>query len=167
MAAKRYRLAQRRKSIGLTQEDLAEKLGVDPTTVRRWESGETETGPQPWVRPKLARCLQVSVEQLEELLHELGADGLSGDSSEVSGDTSGTDLDSAVDSSVNWREVEHLPSGLHDGSAEDATAGAEAQRQEALLATAYPEAQAHAEELRANTGSSPSPNGNGLALPTG
>lgn len=70
MAAKRHRLALRRKSIGLTQEGLAEKLGVDPTTVRRWESGETEGGPQPWARPKLAHHLQVSVDQLEELLAE-------------------------------------------------------------------------------------------------
>lgn len=38
--------------------------------VRRWESGETETGPQPWLWPKLARCLQVSVDELEELLSE-------------------------------------------------------------------------------------------------
>lgn len=70
MAAKRHRLAQRRKSIGFTQEKLAEKLGVDPTTVRRWESGETEGGPQPWLRPKLAHYLQVSAEQLDELLAE-------------------------------------------------------------------------------------------------
>ena len=68
MAAKRYHLAQRRKTVGFTQEGLAERLGVDPKTVRRWESGETEDGPQPWLRPKLAHCLQVSVEQLEELL---------------------------------------------------------------------------------------------------
>ncbi|MGH8543853.1 MAG: helix-turn-helix transcriptional regulator [Gammaproteobacteria bacterium] len=70
MAAKRHRLAQRRKTVGFTQEGLAERLGVDSTTVRRWESGETESGPQPWLRPKLARWLQVSVEQLEELLNE-------------------------------------------------------------------------------------------------
>ena len=69
MAAKRHRLAQRRKTVGFTQEGLAQRLGLDPTTVRRWESGETEGGPQPWVRPKLARCLQVSAEQLEELLN--------------------------------------------------------------------------------------------------
>jgi transcriptional regulator with XRE-family HTH domain len=68
MAAKRYRLAQRRKTVGFTQETLAEQLGVDSTTVRRWESGEAS--PQPWIRPKLARYLQVSVEQLEELLAE-------------------------------------------------------------------------------------------------
>ena len=68
MAAKRHRLARRRKAVGFTQEGLAERLGVDPTTVRRWESGETEGGPQPWLWPKLARCLQVSVDELEELL---------------------------------------------------------------------------------------------------
>lgn len=70
MATKRHRLAQRRKTVGFTQEMLAEQLSVDSTTVRRWETGETETGPQPWIRPKLARCLQVSLEQLEELLSE-------------------------------------------------------------------------------------------------
>ncbi len=70
MAAKRHRLARRRKAVGFTQERLAEHLGIDPTTVRRWESGETEGGPQPWSWPKLARCLQVSVDELEELLSE-------------------------------------------------------------------------------------------------
>ena len=74
MAAKRHRLAQRRKTVGFSQEGLAERLGVDPTTVRRWESGETEGGPQPWVRPKLARCLQVSAEQLEDLLSDKAND---------------------------------------------------------------------------------------------
>ncbi len=47
MAARRHRLAQRRKTVGFTQEGFAEQLGVDATTVRRWETGETETGPQP------------------------------------------------------------------------------------------------------------------------
>jgi DNA-binding XRE family transcriptional regulator len=70
MAAKRHHLAQRRKALGFTQEQLAARLSVDPTTVRRWESGETEGGPQPWLRPKLARSLQVSAKQLDELLSE-------------------------------------------------------------------------------------------------
>ncbi|MCA1705354.1 MAG: helix-turn-helix domain-containing protein, partial [Actinobacteria bacterium] len=70
MAAKRHRLARRRKAVGFTQEGLAEQLGVDSTTVRRWESGETAGGPQPWVRRKLAHHLQVSAEQLDELLND-------------------------------------------------------------------------------------------------
>lgn len=68
MTTKRRRFTKRRKSQGFSQESLAERLGVDPKTVRRWESGETEDGPQPWLRPKLAQCLQVSSKQLEELL---------------------------------------------------------------------------------------------------
>jgi transcriptional regulator with XRE-family HTH domain len=68
MAAKRQRLAARRKAVGFSQEQLAERVGVERSTVVRWESGETETGPQPWIRPKLARALQISVEQLDGLL---------------------------------------------------------------------------------------------------
>ncbi|MGH8603167.1 MAG: helix-turn-helix transcriptional regulator, partial [Gammaproteobacteria bacterium] len=104
MAAKRYRLAQRRKTVGFTQETLAEQLGVDSTTVRRWESGETETGPQPWLRPKLARCLQVSVEQLEELLHETIADGLSGDLQGAGSATGGADP--AIDGLIDPQRIE-------------------------------------------------------------
>jgi len=62
----RVRLASRRKSLGLTQEDLAALLRVEPSTVRRWERGETK--PLPWMRPRLAKELRVSVDQLAELL---------------------------------------------------------------------------------------------------
>jgi transcriptional regulator with XRE-family HTH domain len=68
MASRRKRLAQRRKAVGFTQERLAERLGVDRSTVVRWEAGETE--PQPWLRPKLAHVLHVSIERLDELLAE-------------------------------------------------------------------------------------------------
>src|SRR5436309_14792211 len=68
MAVKRHRLATRRRALGFTQESLAERLGVHPTTVRRWESGGIGSGPQPWVRRRLAEHLQVSAEELEELL---------------------------------------------------------------------------------------------------
>jgi tetratricopeptide (TPR) repeat protein/DNA-binding XRE family transcriptional regulator len=66
MAAKRQRLAQRRKAAGLSQEALAALLDVDRSTVVRWESGETN--PVPWVRPKLAQALRISADQLDGLL---------------------------------------------------------------------------------------------------
>jgi tetratricopeptide (TPR) repeat protein/transcriptional regulator with XRE-family HTH domain len=65
-AAKRWHLAQRRKAVGLTQEQLAERLSVERTTVVRWERGETQ--PQPWLRPRLAAALGVSADRIEELL---------------------------------------------------------------------------------------------------
>jgi tetratricopeptide (TPR) repeat protein/transcriptional regulator with XRE-family HTH domain len=65
-AAGRQRLVQRRKALGLTQEDLAELLGVEQTTVRRWERGTTE--PKPLLRPRLARALKVSLDVLDALL---------------------------------------------------------------------------------------------------
>jgi tetratricopeptide (TPR) repeat protein/transcriptional regulator with XRE-family HTH domain len=65
-AAKRRYMAQRRKTLGLTQEQLAEQLGVDRSTVVRWERGETE--PLPWIRPQLAKVLRVSADRLQDLL---------------------------------------------------------------------------------------------------
>jgi tetratricopeptide (TPR) repeat protein/transcriptional regulator with XRE-family HTH domain len=64
--AKRERLAQRRKALGLTQEDLAGLLGVQRSTVVRWERGGA--APLPWIRPKLARALRVPASRLAELL---------------------------------------------------------------------------------------------------
>ncbi len=60
------RLARARKAVSLTQEDLAHLVGVDRSTVGRWEAGETD--PQPWVRRKLARHLGVTAQQLDEML---------------------------------------------------------------------------------------------------
>ncbi len=65
---RRQRLAQRRKAVGLSQERLAERVGVDRSTVVRWERGDT--GPQPWHRPRLAQALAVSVDDLAELLND-------------------------------------------------------------------------------------------------
>jgi tetratricopeptide (TPR) repeat protein/transcriptional regulator with XRE-family HTH domain len=64
--AARRRLAERRKALGLTQEALADAMGVERTTVVRWERGES--APLPLIRPKLARALRVSADRLEELL---------------------------------------------------------------------------------------------------
>jgi tetratricopeptide (TPR) repeat protein/transcriptional regulator with XRE-family HTH domain len=63
---RRQRLVQRRKTLGLTQEELAELMGVGRSTVVRWERGESE--PLPWIRPRLARALKVSPNLLENLL---------------------------------------------------------------------------------------------------
>jgi transcriptional regulator with XRE-family HTH domain len=68
IARKRTRFVARRKALGYSQEQLAEHVRVERSTVARWESGET--APQPWFRPKLARVLQLSLEQLDELLAE-------------------------------------------------------------------------------------------------
>ena len=73
VAARRDRLAQRRKALGLTQEDLAGLLNVERSTVYRWERGECE--PLPWIWPKLARALKVPVGRLDALL---AADGRAG-----------------------------------------------------------------------------------------
>jgi transcriptional regulator with XRE-family HTH domain len=69
-AARRQRLAQRRKALGLTQEALAELLAVERSTVARWERGQSD--PLPWMRPKLARALKVSADRLETLLEAVG-----------------------------------------------------------------------------------------------
>jgi DNA-binding XRE family transcriptional regulator len=74
MAVKRCGLAERRKAVGSTQEQLAEVLDVERSTVVRWEAGETT--PQPWNRPKLAEALAVSVDELDVMLAEGQAEGV-------------------------------------------------------------------------------------------
>ncbi len=68
MTVKRRALAERRRVVGYTQEQLAEVLDVERSTVVRWEAGETT--PQPWSRPKLAEALAVSVDELDTMLAE-------------------------------------------------------------------------------------------------
>lgn len=59
-------LAKRRRTLGYSQEKLAQLLGVDRTTVGRWESGRTD--PQPPQRRGLAIALEVSLQELDALL---------------------------------------------------------------------------------------------------
>ncbi|MGV9805118.1 helix-turn-helix transcriptional regulator [Micromonospora chersina] len=66
MALKRHRLCQRRKALGFSQERLAELLGVERSTVVRWENAETD--PQPWHRARIASALGVTLEQLDDML---------------------------------------------------------------------------------------------------
>ena len=64
----RRAFAERGEIAGHSQETLARTVGVQPTTVGRWERGET--CPRPWCRPKLADALSVSVEELDVMLAE-------------------------------------------------------------------------------------------------
>jgi DNA-binding XRE family transcriptional regulator len=64
--AKRVGLIQARKAAGYTQESFAEALGVDRSTVVRWEVGDHE--PLPYLWPKIARLLSVSRDELKEFL---------------------------------------------------------------------------------------------------
>jgi transcriptional regulator with XRE-family HTH domain len=66
VSSRRKRFARARKTAGLTQEELAYRVGVDRSTVGRWEAGETE--PQPWLRGKLARHLNITPDHLDGLL---------------------------------------------------------------------------------------------------
>lgn len=63
----RSQLSRQRSAAGHSQESLAEALGVDRTTVGRWERGMAL--PQPWVRQRLATEVSVSMRQLDDLLY--------------------------------------------------------------------------------------------------
>ena len=66
MDARRDQLIKRRKALGLTQEALAREVGVERTTVARWEAGATTPGL--WVHRPLSEALQVPVGSLAGLL---------------------------------------------------------------------------------------------------
>ncbi|MCX4745909.1 helix-turn-helix domain-containing protein [Kitasatospora sp. NBC_01287] len=66
MAARRNRLAERRIALGYSQEGLAEAVGVATSTIVRWEAGRAT--PQPYMRPKIARLLKATPEELDSLL---------------------------------------------------------------------------------------------------
>jgi transcriptional regulator with XRE-family HTH domain len=70
---RRAALARRRRALGLSQEDLADRLRVDARTVGRWEAGTGE--PQPWLRRPLAELLQLGLDDLESVLQQTGGAG--------------------------------------------------------------------------------------------
>ncbi|MEU2066580.1 helix-turn-helix domain-containing protein [Streptomyces anulatus] len=76
-------LAERRRALGYSQEAFAHLLGVDRTTVGRWESRRIR--PQPAQRRKLAAALGTSLQELEALLaprHVTGGETVSSRPSE-------------------------------------------------------------------------------------
>ncbi|WP_079023312.1 helix-turn-helix domain-containing protein [Streptomyces odonnellii] len=66
MTSRRRRFAERRKACGFNQEEFGEAVGVDRSTVQRWENGKND--PQPWQRPKIAKALAVTANELDALL---------------------------------------------------------------------------------------------------
>jgi transcriptional regulator with XRE-family HTH domain len=65
---RRPELARLRRLAGLTQEALAERLGVAQQSVARWERGEFK--PLLMLRPGLAELLGITVAELDALLDE-------------------------------------------------------------------------------------------------
>lgn len=55
-------IRERRKAIGLNQEEIANRIGVSKDSIRRWESGERE--PRASELQSLAMALQTSVAYL-------------------------------------------------------------------------------------------------------
>lgn len=70
MTVKRVGLARARRAVGLTQEEFAERVGVDRSTVVRWE--RSVTAPLPYMRPKIASILHLKLREFEDLLSNEG-----------------------------------------------------------------------------------------------
>ena len=55
-------ISRYRKDVGITQETLADKLGITFQAVSKWETGQTM--PESSLLPKLAQTLGVSIDKL-------------------------------------------------------------------------------------------------------
>lgn len=55
-------IQMRRTAIGITQDQLAEKLGVDRSTVAKWELGKSY--PRTSLLPKISEILGCTVDEL-------------------------------------------------------------------------------------------------------
>ncbi|WP_424185738.1 helix-turn-helix domain-containing protein [Actinokineospora sp. G85] len=59
-------LAVRRRRMGFTQESFAEAIGVESTTVGRWERGQHI--PTLWMQPKIAKALKITTDELVRMI---------------------------------------------------------------------------------------------------
>lgn len=85
-SSRRSALARRRREVCKTQEGLAMEVGVQRSTVARWESGDTT--PSLWARPRIANALGLTLGLLDELL---GTDVVDDDQAQArTGDVVGT-----------------------------------------------------------------------------
>src|SRR5688572_13647100 len=68
MAIPRQRLKARRERQGLTQEQLAQEVGVATSTYAEWEQGSST--PRPGYRPRLAVQLDLTLAELAHLIDD-------------------------------------------------------------------------------------------------
>lgn len=73
-------LASYRRAKGLTQTDLAQKLGVSLPTVQRWEAGSIPRARQV---PKLADALGVPAEELDRAIRGWKIDALNAETAKT------------------------------------------------------------------------------------
>jgi DNA-binding XRE family transcriptional regulator len=108
--SKRERLIRARKAAGLTQERFAEALGVERTTVVRWEAGDHEPRPPLW--PKIARVLGLNLKTVPDLWQPPTAYPATSPNwpMESSAHPAGTDLVTVA----QLRESVHQLDGLYD-----------------------------------------------------
>ncbi|MFS8104075.1 helix-turn-helix domain-containing protein [Lentzea alba] len=90
MGDRRYAFAARRELMGHTQESLATAVGVEFSTVGRWERGDLT--PQPYRRPRIAKALGISLEELGTLLTTTAAPTRVANAAPHDGGTSDTQL---------------------------------------------------------------------------
>ena len=63
------RIVHHRKRLGLTQDQLAEKLGVTAQAVSKWENDQS--CPDIATLPKLAQIFGITVDELLDLVHSV------------------------------------------------------------------------------------------------
>lgn len=71
---RRRRLAGARKAAGKTQEAIAEDVGVDRTTIGKWERDEST--PHPNQRPAYAEALGLTLSELDAMLSGMPTTGI-------------------------------------------------------------------------------------------